>query len=801
MMKRVEHEDERRFDELKQLMLIAKLKEELSKNPQNFPKPLPFSPSQETSTASPDKDCTPQSYSPPISSQSLLENKKPEFKYQEIEHQDKVLGAEFSPDGSQILTYGGQTAQIWDSNTCKLIGQPIHHDQDIQSARFSPDGAQILIYSGQTAQVWDKATFKRIGSPLSHDGKIRSAEFSPDGARIVTTSEDGTAKVWDAKTAQALGMPMHHADSAWESPKVIKACFSLDGSHIFTISSDFSDWSLWKWESATDKALAEPLRHGRKVWHAEFSPDGSRILTCSDEIVQLWDAETLHAFSEPMPMLHQTGVRTVQFSPDGNCIVTGADDTAQLWDVKTGQAKGGSLRHAGEVEHARFSLDGTRVAIQTREGQVQVWHVQTGARLAHIFAPDGKSLYGTPVFSPNGHYILTRSFFIVRLWDAETGQIIGEPMDHQNRVYSAEFNADGSRIITHTHDTAQVWDAMTGKRVGPSATSPGNGVRFNAKRTQFIGFFDNVVGINDATKDDLPQILAEMQPMMHRERVASAQFSLDGSRIITTCEDDTAQVWDATNGDPLGGPIRLKHRIESINSNPDGSRLLTTSRDGAAMLWRLPALTKFRQQVPDWIPAFACAACGLRFDPDGEIKAIPAKERLKVLRQPRPDLDAWAKLARWIATPNSERTLTPESHFTCRQIAESERDAVPPNRQALESAIRYDPSVPLAHLLLAEFLEAKENMPNITDIGRARHLREYGLKLLADNNDELCLRAAESLFRQKDYAKCRAAAKKVGLSASDTLRQAAMQIQTKSELMMMRPRLLWASRDANSGEV
>jgi hypothetical protein len=68
------------------------------------------------------------------------------------------------------------------------------------------------------------------------------------------------------------------------------------------------------------------------------------------------------------------------------------------------------------------------------------------------------------------------------------------------------------------------------------------------------------------------------------------------------------------------------------------------------------------------------------------------------------------------------RTLTPASKFTRRQIAARERDSG--YEEGLESALRYDPTVPLAHLLLAEFEENPQ---------RAAFLRAYALKRLPDD--------------------------------------------------------------------
>ena len=107
-------------------------------------------------------------------------------------------------------------------------------------------------------------------------------------------------------------------------------------------------------------------------------------------------------------------------------------------------------------------------------------------------------------FSPDGKRIVTASEDkTARLWDAETGKPIGEPLKgHEGQVWSAAFSPNGKRIVTASLDkTARLWDAETGKPIG--------------------------------------------EPLKgHTGPVLSASFSPDGKRIVTASQDKTAQIWD-----------------------------------------------------------------------------------------------------------------------------------------------------------------------------------------------------------------------------------------------------------------
>ena len=60
----------------------------------------------------------------------------------------------------------------------------------------------------------------------------------------------------------------------------------------------------------------------------------------------------------------------------------------------------------------------------------------------------------------------------VRLWDAETGSAIGEPLQgHKGRVWSVAFSPTEQRIASGGEDgTVRLWNTETGKAVGKPFT-------------------------------------------------------------------------------------------------------------------------------------------------------------------------------------------------------------------------------------------------------------------------------------------------------------------------------------------
>src|SRR5258706_465044 len=72
-------------------------------------------------------------------------------------------------------------------------------------------------------------------------------------------------------------------------------------------------------------------------------------------------------------------------------------------------------------------------------------------------------------YSPDGTCVVTRSFDkTIRIWDAESGAVIGKPhTGHTSGVSSVAYSPDGRRIISGSYDnTIRIWDPKTGAAVG-----------------------------------------------------------------------------------------------------------------------------------------------------------------------------------------------------------------------------------------------------------------------------------------------------------------------------------------------
>ena len=243
--------------------------------------------------------------------------------------------------------------------------------------------------------------------------------------------------------------------------------------------------------------------------------------------------------------------------------------------------------HENEVVSAAFSPDGKRIVTSSLDKTARLWDAETGKPIGEPLTGHADGL-SRAAFSPDGKRIVTASDDkTARLWDAETGKIIGEPLTHSESVRSAAFSPDGKRIVTASWDkTARLWDAETGKPIGePLArhAAPVLSAAFSpdGKRIVTASFDKTARQWNVETGEPTGEPLTG-----HAEAVSSAAFSPDGKRIVTASMDYTARLWDAETGKPIGEPLAGHWDIViSAAYSPDGKRIVTASRDHTARLW------------------------------------------------------------------------------------------------------------------------------------------------------------------------------------------------------------------------
>jgi WD40 repeat protein len=111
--------------------------------------------------------------------------------------------AQFSPDGSRLITIGGPAALVWDTATAKVVKRMRSYVGTVTSAAYSPDGTRIATGGDdRTIVIRDAHTYRRLET-LNTTRAPLQLQFSPDGQRILMVPPDFTpAVIYTCRTCQ-----------------------------------------------------------------------------------------------------------------------------------------------------------------------------------------------------------------------------------------------------------------------------------------------------------------------------------------------------------------------------------------------------------------------------------------------------------------------------------------------------------------------------------------------------------------------------------------------------------------------
>jgi Tol biopolymer transport system component len=389
---------------------------------------------------------------------------------------DLVLSA----DGTRIAYVGGADQQLMVRSIDALDAAPVRGITNARSPFVSPDGRWLGFFANDELRKVAIAGGPAV-TLCATEGPPRGASWGPDDTIVFATGNSGTGLF---RVAAAGGAPTvlttpdaAHAEDAHLFPSILPNGRAV----LFTIRSSNSG-------AATQVAMRD-LTTGhtttliREGSQAEYVAPGFLVYAVAGTLRAVrFDPETLAVLSDPVPvveavMMHRSGAAEFSVSRTGALVYvhggpTGGAERSLVWVTRQGHEEPLASAPPRAYTYPRLSPDGTRVALDIRDQQNDIW-IWDLARQTLMRLTDAPALDQYPVWTPDSQRIIfssTRNGLANLYMQAanNTGTVERLAVG-RNSQYPLSISPDGTRLIVRERVSTTGLD-LTVLHLDPSTT-------------------------------------------------------------------------------------------------------------------------------------------------------------------------------------------------------------------------------------------------------------------------------------------------------------------------------------------
>ncbi|MFA7626489.1 MAG: choice-of-anchor D domain-containing protein, partial [Candidatus Kapaibacterium sp.] len=416
--------------------------------------------------------------------------------------------------------------------------------------------------------------------------------------------------------------------------KTVKILFPNGGDYLIIGDTAFVQWlgllpeDVIQLEYSIDNGLtwlplATNVTGLTKEWVVPDTPSDS----CLVKIIQLWPNNV--GFT--LDLKHKGAVNSAFFNKAGDLVLTASSDTsAVVWVANTGEKKFTLNGHTKPILWAAFDPKDEFMATTGNDSSVIIWNMVDGS--INTILEEHTTKVECVNFSVSGDYLVSSDFHGYSIiWDRNWNILKRVKSNDVGPTRYSEFNpVDEDLIICANGDgKAKVWNW----RDYSAGAEPEVVYATNSNLCSHATYNEDATKVAVTTSSGEPKKLFVWDVAFPDNPIYEISHNSDTSDnnsintssffyhpdlgkevLLTTSTDETARLWDASDGSPTRINDFITDNIFREHSNSVttavfdrfGTRLLTASWDSTAKIWNLNQ-KELQQDISDSVFTIAYA--------------------------------------------------------------------------------------------------------------------------------------------------------------------------------------------------
>lgn len=289
------------------------------------------------------------------------------------------------------------------------------------------------------------------------------------------------------------------------------------------------DHTIRFWEAPTGLCYRTLQHPDSQVNHMHITADRKCLVAAGNPTVRTFDIQSNQTAATTTYDGHTSNVTAVGFQKDSQWIYSASEDgTIKLWDLRAAGCQR-EYESGSPINSVALHPNQVEIISGDRDGNIRVWDLNQNTCSAEL-VPDGEKSVQSVALACDGSMIAAAnthgSVFLWRLNDSKEGNAAKiEPLQklqaHTKYILKCVISPDCKRLATTSADhTVKVWT------LDDESAEP-------------------------RTLTGHQQWVWERTLMGHQRWVWDAVFSADSNYLVTASSDQTARLWDLSQGETI----------------------------------------------------------------------------------------------------------------------------------------------------------------------------------------------------------------------------------------------------------